>query len=69
MFASVGMGRQAVDAYVRCSNVSEAINTCVALNQWHDAVELATSHNQPNQISSLLAKYAQHLLDENKVRL
>ena len=29
-------------------------------------MELATKYNQPNQISSLLAKYAQHLLDENK---
>ena len=36
------------------------------MNHWHQAVELATKYNQPNQISSLLAKYAQHLLDENK---
>lgn len=67
MFASVGMGKQAVDAYIKCSNIPEAINTCVSLNQWHDAVELATKYNHPTQISSLLAKYAQHLLDENKV--
>ena len=31
------------------------------------AVELATRYNQPTQISSLLAKYAQHLLDDNKI--
>ena len=42
-------------------------DTCVNLNQWHSAVELATKFNQPTQISSLLAKYAQHLLDENKI--
>ena len=30
-------------------------------------MELATKYNQPTQISSLLAKYAQHLLDDNKV--
>ena len=30
-------------------------------------MELATKFNQPTQISSLLAKYAQHLLDENKI--
>ena len=29
-------------------------------------LELAKKYNQPNQISSLLAKYAQHLLDEDK---
>ena len=28
---------------------------------------MATKFNQPTQISSLLAKYAQHLLDENKI--
>lgn len=52
--------------YFQCSNVSSAINVCVDLNQWHDAVELATKFNQPTQISNLLAKYAQHLLDDNK---
>ena len=48
------------------NKISSAIDTCVSLNHWHQAVELATKYNQPNQISSLLAKYAQHLLDENK---
>ena len=67
MFASVGMGQQAVEAYVKCNHVSAAIDTCVQLNHWHDAVELAKKYNQPTQISSLLAKYAQHLLDEDKV--
>lgn len=66
MFASVGMGKQAVDAYVKSNNIPAAIETCVTLNHWHDAVELAKKYNQPNQISSLLAKYAQHLLDEDK---
>ena len=47
--------------------VFKSIDTCVNLNQWHSAVELATKYNQPTQISSLLAKYAQHLLDENKI--
>ena len=52
--------------FFQCSNVSSAISVCVDLNQWHDAVELATKFNQPTQISALLAKYAQHLLDDNK---
>ena len=67
MFSSVGMGKQAVDAFIKSNNIGEAISTCVSLNQWNDAVELATKYNQPTQISSLLAKYAQHLLDENKI--
>ena len=66
MFASVGMGRQAVEAFLKCNNITSAIDTCVTLNHWHDAVELAKKYNQPTQISSLLAKYAQHLLDEDK---
>ena len=67
MFASVGMGQQAVEAYTKANKISSAIDTCVDLNQWHQAVDLATKFNQPNQISSLLAKYAQHLLDENNI--
>lgn len=30
-------------------------------------MELAKKYNQPTQISSLLAKYASHLLEEDKV--
>ena len=66
MFTSVGMGQQAVEAYTKAGKISEAIDTCVTLNRWHEAVELAKKHNQPTQISSLLGKYAQHLLDEGK---
>lgn len=40
-----------------------AIDTCVALNQWHEAVELAKQHNV-TEISGLLARYASHLLDK-----
>lgn len=67
MFASVGMGKQSVEAYLKCNKVSSAIDACVSLNQWHSAVDIATKFNQPTQISSLLAKYAQHLLEENKI--
>uniref|UniRef100_A0A0K2VJ26 Uncharacterized protein n=3 Tax=Lepeophtheirus salmonis TaxID=72036 RepID=A0A0K2VJ26_LEPSM len=66
MFSSVGLGPQAVEVYVKCGKVSKAIDICVNLNQWHEAVELASKHDQPNKISSLLAKYAKHLLDDNK---
>ena len=48
--SSVGMGKQAVDAFIKCNNIAEAIATCVSLNQWHDAVELATKYNQPTQV-------------------
>ena len=49
--SSVGMGKQAVDAFIKCNNIAEAIATCVSLNQWHDAVELVTKYNQPTQVT------------------
>merc|ERR1711972_1062716 len=42
-----------------------AVDTCVMLNQWDLAVNLAQQQNF-QQIEGLLAKYAQHLLDKNK---
>jgi len=41
------------------------VDTCVLLNQWDLAVNLAQQQNF-QQIEGLLAKYAQHLLDKNK---
>ena len=42
----------------QCGNVKSAMDTCVSLNQWHQAVELAKQHNV-NEISGLLARWAQ----------
>ncbi|XP_071111924.1 WD repeat-containing protein 35-like isoform X1 [Haliotis cracherodii] len=66
MFVSVGMCKQAVEAYIRCNRVKAAIDSCVHLNQWNTAIELAKSHNV-REIDSLLAKYASHLLEKNKI--
>ncbi|XP_023690491.1 WD repeat-containing protein 35 isoform X2 [Paramormyrops kingsleyae] len=65
MFVTVGMCEQAVGAYLRCSQPKAAVDTCVHLNQWNKAVELAKDHNM-KEIGSLLAKYASHLLEKNK---
>lgn len=64
-FASVGLCEQAVAAFLRHGDVKTAVDTCVLLNQWELAVNLAQQHNF-QQIEGLLAKYAQHLLDKNK---
>nr|KAG5696704.1 hypothetical protein BaRGS_012073 [Batillaria attramentaria] len=66
MFQSVGMCEQAVEAYIKCNRVKMAIDTCVNLNQWDKGIELAKSHNV-REIDLLLAKYASHLLEKNKV--
>jgi WD repeat-containing protein 35 len=64
-FTSVGLCEQAVQAYLRFGDVKTAVDTCVLLNQWDLAVNLAQQQNF-QQIEGLLAKYAQHLLDKNK---
>ena len=56
MFASVGMGKQAVEAYVKSNHVPAAIETCVTLNHWHDAV------GQFNQIFALIKLTTMYLL-------
>merc|ERR1719162_861829 len=65
-FTSVGLCEQAVQSYLRCGDVKTAVDTCVLLNQWDLAVTLAQQQNF-QQIEGLLAKYAQHLLDKNKI--
>ncbi|XP_024124884.1 WD repeat-containing protein 35 isoform X2 [Oryzias melastigma] len=65
MYATVGMCEQAVNAYLKCNQTRAAIDTCVHLNQWNKAVELARTHNM-KEIKSLLSKYASHLLEKNK---
>ncbi|KAL5015359.1 hypothetical protein ScPMuIL_009629 [Solemya velum] len=66
MFVTVGMCQQAVDAYTKCNHIKAAIDCCVHLNQWTAAIDLAKRHNV-REIDSLLAKYAQHLLEKNKI--
>ena len=45
--------------------MKEAIDCCVQLNQWDQAIELAKQHNI-KEIDTLLAKYASYLLEKNK---
>ncbi|XP_072032249.1 WD repeat-containing protein 35-like isoform X2 [Amphiura filiformis] len=64
-FVTVGMCEEAVQAYLKCNQVKKAVDCCVELNQWDQAVELAKTHNI-KEIDSLLARYAAHLLDKDK---
>ncbi|XP_067008662.1 WD repeat-containing protein 35 [Anabrus simplex] len=66
MFASVGMCSQAVTAYLKCNQVKSAVDTCVGLNQWDQAVDLAKQYKLP-EISNLLSKYASHLISKDKL--
>eukprot|EP01137_Pigoraptor_chileana_P013479 Opistho-2@67034 len=64
-FATVGLCEQAVSAYSKTGKIKNAIDCCVQLNQWNQAVDLAKQHNI-KEIDSLLAKYASHLLEKKK---
>lgn len=57
---------QAVAAYIRLGDVKSAVNTCVNLKQWGQAVELAQKYKMP-QIGQLLGKHAAQLLQENRL--
>ena len=65
-FVSVGMCEEAVEALLKANMVKEAIDYCVALNQWDLAVQLAKKHSV-KEVNSLLAKYAAHLLQSDKI--
>ena len=64
-FVSVGLCEPAVVAYLRAGDVKAAVDACVLLNQWDQAVELAEQHKF-QQIEGLLGKYAGHLLEKGK---
>jgi len=65
MFGLVGMCKQSVNAFTKCNEMKLAIDTCVTLNQWDSAVKLAKKCNH-QEIDTLLAKYAQHLLQKDR---
>ncbi|XP_014602693.1 PREDICTED: WD repeat-containing protein 35 [Polistes canadensis] len=65
MLSSVGMCSQAVTAYIKYGDVKLAVDTCVRLNHWDQAIDLAKTYKMA-QIGELLNKYANHLLTNGK---
>ena len=65
-FQSVGLCTEAVAAFLKADDPKSAIDCCVLLNQWDQAVELAEQHHF-QQIEGLLTKYANHLLQKEKL--
>ncbi|XP_022212220.2 WD repeat-containing protein 35 isoform X1 [Drosophila obscura] len=66
MLASVGMCAEAVQAHLRFGDQKAAVNTCVNLRQWGEAVALAQKYQMP-QVSTLIAKHAAQLLNEGRL--
>eukprot|EP00038_Savillea_parva_P017457 m.20369 g.20369 ORF g.20369 m.20369 type:complete len:1166 (+) comp3785_c0_seq1:132-3629(+) len=68
MFASVGLCDQAVEAYTKRGQYKEAIQTCVKMNNWGLAVDLAYSHpDQTAMVEGFFTKYASHLREKGNV--
>ena len=59
--ASVGLSTPAIRALVKGGKIKGAIDVCVELNQWDEAVTLAEKHNM-SEIEDILYKYANHLV-------
>ncbi|KAK3238460.1 WD repeat-containing protein 35 [Cymbomonas tetramitiformis] len=64
-FMSVGLCEHAVIAFQKGADIKAAIDCCVLLNQWDQAVELAEK-NDFGQIEAVLSKYANYLLEKQK---
>lgn len=65
-FSSVGISENAVKSYLRAGDTETAVNTCVELNQWDKAVNLAEKYNFP-KIEGLLTQYANHLVEKGQL--
>ncbi|XP_036332478.1 WD repeat-containing protein 35-like [Rhagoletis pomonella] len=66
MLASVGMCSEAVKAYLKMGDPKAAVNACVNLRQWGEALQLARKFDMP-QIGNLLSKHAAQLIKEDRL--
>ncbi len=66
MFESIGMCKEACDAYLKSQNVKGAVDCCIRLNQWDEGIRLAKQYNI-NTVDNLLAKQANIFLEQNKI--
>lgn len=66
MLESIGMCKEACDAYLKSQNVKAAVDTCIRLNQWDEGIRLAKQYNIQT-VDNLLAKQANIFLEQNKV--
>lgn len=59
------MCEEAVKCYLKFGDVKKAIDTCVLMNKWNLAVELAEKNNF-FQIEGLVTKFCNILIEKNK---
>ncbi|VDM42438.1 unnamed protein product, partial [Toxocara canis] len=68
IFGGAGLCEQAVNCYLRCDMLNDALDVCIQLNQWESAVQLSKTHNL-RDVDALLGKYAEHLTGSNEKTL
>ncbi|KAL9655556.1 hypothetical protein ABK040_002223 [Willaertia magna] len=64
--ASVGLTSQSVQAFLKGGKTKGAIDVCVELNQWDEAVALAEKYHV-SEIEDILYKYANHLVSKGNL--
>lgn len=68
IFAGAGLCEQAVQCFLRCDMLNEALDICIQLNRWEYAVQLSKTHNL-RDVDSLLGRYAEQLTGSNEKTL
>ncbi|CAG9538621.1 unnamed protein product [Cercopithifilaria johnstoni] len=68
IFVGAGLCEQAVQCFVRCGMFNEALDACIQLNQWEQAVQLSKTYNL-RDIHLLLNRYAEQLTGSNEKTL
>uniref|UniRef100_A0A0K0CW25 TPR_REGION domain-containing protein n=1 Tax=Angiostrongylus cantonensis TaxID=6313 RepID=A0A0K0CW25_ANGCA len=65
LFASSGLCDNAVQCFLRCGQISDALDTCIQLNNWDKAVALSRTHNLRN-VDILMGKYVEELSESSE---
>jgi len=63
---SVGLSESAVEAFTKAGEVKMAVDSCIELNQWDMAIQLAEKYKL-SEIAQYLGKYATHLVEKDKI--
>ncbi|KAK6623541.1 hypothetical protein RUM43_009393 [Polyplax serrata] len=66
MLANVGICKEAVELFVKAGDIKRAIDCCITLSQWSEAIRLAVKHQYPG-VSKLLASSAKQLIESGKI--
>eukprot|EP01063_Lacrimia_lanifica_P003470 TRINITY_DN1185_c0_g2_i1.p1 TRINITY_DN1185_c0_g2~~TRINITY_DN1185_c0_g2_i1.p1 ORF type:complete len:1243 (+),score=457.53 TRINITY_DN1185_c0_g2_i1:72-3800(+) len=65
-FVAVGLFHDAVSAFLKADRVKMAVDACIEMNQWAQAVQLAEKFKIP-EVSGYIAKYAGHMVEKGEL--